>query len=521
MKVVSGDQIRSIENRVFSKYGLSSQLLMEVAGRQVAVIARRLLEQNPGPVVVVCGKGNNGGDGFVAARWLRHWGFDASAVVWASLDDFTGEAAAALHAARMAGVPLLMPAQASEALRGAALIIDAILGVGVVGSARGLAAEAIKLINSIDRPVLSIDIPSGVATDTGRAEGPAIEAEYTVTLGLPKLGLFQFPGADLAGKVIVADIGLSAGAVEAENITVELTSPTVVRPWLPQYSRNAHKGTRGRVLIAAASRGMTGAAALAGEAALRAGAGLVTVAAPASSQPVVAGIRAEIMTLAFPESQDGGFAAAAAEPFLAKSAKADAIAVGPGLGVDPETQTFVRRVVAGATAPLVLDADAIKAFSGQPGLISEAPVPAVLTPHPGEMAHLLGLSVEAVQSDRFAAVRAAAQATKAVVLLKGAYTLIADPDGMIYINPTGNRALGTGGSGDVLTGIIAGLLAQGMGALEAAVTGAFMHGLAGDRLAERNGCDGILAGDLARELPLVQHDLRSGNVPDVLEVFWG
>lgn len=520
MKVVSGDQMRSIERRVFTEYGLSSQLVMEIAGRQVAVIARRLLPDGRGPVVVMCGKGNNGGDGLVAARWLRHAGIEVQAVVWASLDDLTVEASTALHAAQMAGVPILLPAQAREALQEAALIIDAILGTGVKGPARGSAAEAIKLINQADRPVLAVDMPSGITTDTGRADGPAVEADWTVTFGLPKLGLFQFPGADLAGKVTVADIGLPSAAVEAEVITVELSRPREMMNWLPEYSRNAHKGTRGRVLLAAASRGMTGAAALAGEGALRAGAGLVTVGAPASSQPVVASLRPEFTSLAFPETAAGGLSSAAVDPFLQRAERADALAIGPGIGTEPETQRFVRQVVASAPAPLVLDADAIKAFAGQAELLGQAPVPVVLTPHPGEMAHLLGWTVESVQSDRLAAARAAADITNAVVLLKGAYTLIAEPGGMVWINPTGNRALGTGGSGDVLTGVIAGLLAQGMRAPEAAVTGAYLHGLAGDRLSERLGHDGVLAGDLLKELPQVQRDLRRG-LPDPIEFFWG
>lgn len=521
MKVVSAEQMKSIENQVFDRYGVSSTVVMEIAGRQVAVYARRFLEQNPGPVVVVCGKGNNGGDGLVAARWLKHWGLAVEAVVWSTFDDLPSDAAGALHSARMAGVPILMPAQAAEALHDAGLIIDAVLGTGFVGSARGLAAEAIKLINAAKRPVLAIDMPSGVSADTGRAEGPAVQATWTVTFGLPKLGLFQFPGADLAGKLIVADIGLAKGAIDAEDIDVELTRADDIRSWLPNYSRNAHKGTRGRVLVAAASRGMTGAAALAGEAALRVGAGLVHVAAPASSQPVVATLKPEFMTLAFPESEFGGFSEAAAEPFLQRAERADAIAVGPGVGTDPEVQAFIRKVVAGSPAPLVIDADGIKAFAGKAEMLAEAPVPLVLTPHPGEMAHLLGISVEDVQNDRFGAVRKAAQTTKAIVLLKGANTLIAEPGGVVWINPTGNRALGTGGSGDVLTGIIAGLLAQGMGAQEAAVTGAYMHGMAGDRLAEAMGLDGVLAGDLSKALPRVQKDIREGHTPEAIEEFWG
>jgi len=520
MKVVSGEQMRSIEARLFSQYGVASAVLMELAGRQVAVVARRMMEGRTGPVVVVCGKGNNGGDGLVASRWLRHWGYRVQAVVWASLDALPGDAAAALHAARMAGVTVLMPAQAHEALQGADLIIDAVLGTGVVGSARGEAAEAIKLINAARRPVLAVDMPSGITTDTGRVDGPAVRADVTVTFGLPKLGLFQFPGADLAGRVVVVDIGLAAGAVEAEEIPVELTRSDMVQEWLPTYSRDAHKGTRGRVLVAAGARGMTGAGALAGTAALRVGAGLVTVAAPASSQPIIASIRPEFMTLALPESPEGVFSADAAEQFLERAGRADALAVGPGLGTDPEVQRFTRTVVAGAIAPVVLDADAIKAFAGRPELLAECPMPLVLTPHPGEMAHLLGLSVEVVQADRFAAVRRAATVTKAVVLLKGAYTLIAEPGGQVFINPTGSRILGTGGSGDVLTGIIAGLLAQDLGTPEAAAAGAFLHGLAGDRLAERVGHDGTLASEISAELPAAQRALREG-LPDVIEEFWG
>jgi NAD(P)H-hydrate epimerase len=513
--------MRSIENRVFTKYGIPSNVIMEIAGRQVAVIARRLvMEKHPGPVVVVCGKGNNGGDGLVAARWLKHWDMDVEVVIWSTFDELPEDSAPALHACRMAGVPILLPAQASEALHDAGLIVDAVLGTGFHGSARGLAAEAIKLINQANRPVLAVDMPSGVTSDTGKADGPAVTADYTVTFGVPKLGLFQFPGADMAGREIVADVGLLDGAIDAEEIDVELTRAQDVQSWLPTYSRNAHKGTRGRVLVAAASRGMTGAAALAGEGALRAGAGLVWVAAPESSQPIVATLKPEFMTLPFPESQGGCFAEAAAEPFLQRAARADALAVGPGIGIDPEAQAFVRKVVANSPAPLVIDADAVKAFAGKPELLADCPVPLVLTPHPGEMANLMGISVEEVQADRFEAVRKAARVTKAVVLLKGANTLIAEPGGVIWINPTGNRALGTGGSGDVLTGIIAGLLAQGMGAQEAAVTGAYIHGLAGDRLAEEMGQDGVLATDIVKEVPKVQRDLRNG-VSDSFEEYWG
>jgi hydroxyethylthiazole kinase-like uncharacterized protein yjeF len=522
MKVVSADSMRSIEQRVFDSYGLSPRVMMEVAGGQLAEVARRLAADHPGPIVVICGKGNNGGDGLVAARWLHHWGLRVQAVAWFNPEDVQegSPAAEALLAARLAGVPILMPAQAPGAARKAGMLIDALFGTGWHGSVKGLAAEAIKLMNTCNKPVLAVDLPSGVHPDSGQADGPAVQAAWTATLGLPKLGLFQFPGADLAGEMIVVDIGVPAAAIAVEPISVELTRSAQVAGWLPQYGRNAHKGTRGRVLVAAASRGMTGAAALAGEAALRVGAGLVTVAAPLSSQPVVAGIRPEFMTLPFAESAEGGFAADAAGPFLERAAKMNAIAVGPGIGTDPEAAEFVRRVVAGSTVPLVLDADAIKAFRGRPEQFAHIEAPIVLTPHPGEMAQFLGTTVETVQTDRFGTAREAARRSGAVVLLKGAFTLIAEPSGQVWINPTGSRALGTGGSGDVLTGVIAGLLAQGLAPTEAAVAGAYLHGLAGDRLAAELGDDGILAGDLALELPRAQQAVRQG-IPDRWQEFWG
>jgi hydroxyethylthiazole kinase-like uncharacterized protein yjeF len=521
MKVVSAAGMRAIEQRIFNEFGLSPRLLMEVAGRQLALLARRLAAKHPGTIVVICGKGNNGGDGLVAARWLHHWGLPVQAVAWFNPEDVVegSPAADALVAARLAGVPILMPAQAPGAVCTAGLVIDAVFGIGAHGTARGLAAEAIKLMNACGRPILAVDIPSGVNADTGQAEGLAVQATWTATFGLPKLGLFQFPGADLAGEVIVVDIGLAAKAVNAEPIPVQLTRSRMIQEWLPQYGRNTHKGTRGRVLVAAASRGMTGAAALAGEAALRVGAGLVTVASPISSQPVVAAIRPEFMTLPFPESAEGGFAASAAPSFLERAEKMNAIAVGPGLGLDPETVAFVRQVALGARVPLVLDADAIKAFRGEPERLAGLRAPIVITPHPGEMAQLLGTTVEAVQADRFGHALEAARRTGAVVLLKGAFTLIAEPGGQVWINPTGSRALGTGGSGDVLTGVIAGLLAQGLGPVEAAVTGAYLHGLAGDRLAEQMGHDGVLAGDLAHELPRAQQAIRTG-IPDRWEEFF-
>lgn len=522
MKVVSTETMRSIEQRVFNDYGISPRVLMETAGGQLAEVARRLAEEHPGPIVVICGKGNNGGDGLVAARWLHHWGLPVQAVAWFNPEDVIEDTPAAevLHAARLAGVPILMPAQAPNAARKAAFIIDALFGTGWHGAIKGLAAEAIKMMNNCSKPVLAVDIPSGVDPNTGQVDGIAVEAEWTATFGLPKLGLFQFPGVDLGGEMIVVDIGLPASAIAAETISVELTRAAQVAEWLPQYGRNAHKGTRGKVLVAAASRGMTGAAALAGEAALRVGAGLVTVAAPVSSQPVVAGIRPEFMTLPFAESEEGGFAAEAANPFLERATKMNAIAVGPGIGTDPEAAEFVRQVVAKSTVPLVLDADALKAYKGRPEQLAEVEAPIVLTPHPGEMAQFLGLPIESVVQDRFGAAREAAKRSGAVVLLKGAFTLIAEPSGQIYINPTGSRALGTGGSGDVLTGVIAGLLAQGLAPTEAAVVGAYLHGLAGDRLAEELGHDGILAGDLALELPKAQKAVREG-IADRWEEFWG
>lgn len=504
MRAVASRQMRAIETEAAERLGLPTLLLMENAGRQVAAFVHRVLGR-PAPVAVVAGRGNNGGDGLVAARHLAAWGYPVQ-VVLAGEPAAGGDAALNLGVARAMGLGIVPISELELALATAALVVDALLGTGMSGAPRAAAAGQIAAVNRTGLPVLAIDIPSGVDSDTGRALGAAIRATWTVTLGLPKRGLYLGEGAELAGEVHVADIGIPArahdtvAAADPEPLWQVLT-PQLVAAWLPRYTRAAHKGTRGRVLLAGGSRGMSGAAVLAAGAALRAGAGLVTLGVPEPLHTAVAARLIEVMTLPLAATDDAGLAPTAATALLAAAASADALALGPGWGLHPGSQELLRALLARLPSPTVIDADGLKALAGHLDQVRQAAAPLVLTPHPGEAGLLLGRSAGDVQADRAGALADLVAATEAVVVLKGADTLIGTPDGEVYVNTTGSRALATAGSGDVLTGVIAALLAQGLAPGAAAAAGVFLHGLAADGLSRLHGHDGLLAADLLPELP--------------------
>jgi ADP-dependent NAD(P)H-hydrate dehydratase / NAD(P)H-hydrate epimerase len=355
--------------------------------------------------------------------------------------------------------------------------------------------------------VVAVDLPSGLDADTGQPLGPCVEADVTVTISLPKLALALEPGRSLAGRIVVGRIGI---ADEAPGVALpaSLLTRRGAAALLPARPRDGHKGRFGHVLVAAGSRGKTGAAALAAEGALRAGAGLVTFACPAGSDAILQTALREAMTAPLAETEDGELAAGAADAVLRLAAERDALVLGPGLGRSAEPRELVRRTLRGARVPVVLDADGLVAFAGEPDAIRERRAPAVLTPHPGEAGTLLGLEPAAVNRDRVGAARRLAERSGAVVVLKGAATVIADPAGRVRVNPTGGPVLGTGGTGDVLAGAIGGLLAQGLAPFDAASAGAYLHGAAGDRLAAEVGRAGIAAGDVARALPAAAEALR-------------
>ncbi|MDI6824829.1 MAG: NAD(P)H-hydrate dehydratase [Bacillota bacterium] len=514
MKAVTGAEMREIDRLAQEEAAIPGLILMENAGRAVFGQALRMLGGEPAGrrVLVLCGKGNNGGDGLVVARHLCHHGAEVRVLLAAMPEELKGDAAAnlamaraeeALPGARLAVRSLSGPGwedALAEELAAADLVVDALLGTGIQGGARGQVAQVIEILNRAERPVLSVDVPSGLDADTGAVSGPCVRARVTVTLGLPKVGLLIYPGAEYAGRVLVADIGIPPGLVDRVDPQVEMLEEPQVAAWLPARPPAAHKGTFGHLWVVAGSQGMVGAAKMAAMAGLRGGAGLVTLALPARQQPVVAAGLSEVMTRGLPE-EEGMLSASALDVLKEAGRGVEAWAIGPGLGRSPGVATLVRDFVRWCPAPLVIDADGLWALGSDLSLLRDREHPTVLTPHPGEMARLLDSTVASVQADRREAVREAARRARAVVVLKGARSLVGTPTGRVFINPTGNVGMATGGSGDVLTGLVGAFLAQGVPAERAACLGVFLHGLAGDLAAGRRGRLSLVAGDILTWLP--------------------
>jgi NAD(P)H-hydrate epimerase len=535
VRLVTPAEMRLLERRCEADYGLASVLLMENAGARAAEVAVRMLDGGqPGRVVVVAGKGANGGDGCVLARHLAGRGYRLELFLLGRETELRGDALASfLILAKMSGPDLAvhqvikgedLPGL-SAALSGASLVVDALFGTGLHGSVTGLPLAAIGLINKARRPVLALDAPSGVDAGTGQVlagEGEpglegAVRAATTVTFGLPKLGLFLYPGASYTGELVVADIGLPAALLSDPALKMHLITPEQVRRSLPSRPADAHKGSFGHALLVGGSPGLTGAVALAGEAALRAGAGKATVAVPESLNAILEVKLTEAMSLPVAETPGHLVAPAAAETLVAWAGRCQAAGLGGGLGTAEGPGEFLRDFLAGADLPVVLDADALRLMGARPELFRELLAgrrqPAVLTPHPGEMAALMGLPVDAVERYRVDAAREVSQSWHAVLVLKGAHTVIATPDGELHLNPTGNAGLATGGTGDVLTGVITSLLAQGMAPAPAAVAGVYLHGLAGDLAAAETGLTGMMAGDVIRRLPAAIQQVQGTPTP--------
>ena len=507
--LATAEEMRRADQAATERLGLPSLLFMENAGRGAADALERVLGSAGGRrVAVVCGKGSNGGDGFVLARHLLGRGGRVAVWVVGRSAEIHGDARVNLDALRQAGEKVAEAPDASGEAFGrlrtdlgeADVIVDALLGTGMRGPATGAVAAAIEAINAAGPPVCALDLPSGMPSDGEPAAGPVVRARMTVTFGLPKLGLYLTEGVAHAGRVEIVDLGIPRGWL-AEGIRAGLLEAADARDVLPLRPLDAHKGTYGHLLVVAGSLGKTGAAALACRGALRTGTGLVTCAVPASQQPVVAAIVSEAMTEPLPETEARTLSAKAVERVMELAARMDAVALGPGVGLDPETQAAVRVLVRDVRRPMVVDADGLTALSGRPAICRDAPAPRILTPHPGEAARLLGCSATDVQADRIASARRLAAESGAIVALKGARTVVAEPDGYVALNPTGNPGMATGGTGDVLTGMTGGLLAQGLAPGRALRTAVYLHGLAGDVAAEARGPAGLVAGDLADAVP--------------------
>lgn len=497
MKVLTAAQMRQVDRRTI-EMGIPGLVLMENAGhRVVELLAEKFAPLAERRIAILCGKGNNGGDGMVVARQLftRFHPRALHVILLAAPDELKGDAAQNHRMLEVCGCPVAreIPAEA----RLATIVVDALLGTGISGPATGAMLEAIREINSGFplAQVVAVDIPSGMPSDTGQPLGEQARADYTVTFTAPKPGQVLAPNCDALGELRVAAIGSPPELYDADDsIWLSLVEPAMFRHLLAPRSRVANKGSFGHVLVIAGSRGKTGAAAMSGMAALRSGAGLVTVASAESAIPVIAGHAAELMTEPL---EDGRLEAIAA--------KKDVIAIGPGLGTHPETVAMVRRVFAEFPQPMVADADGLNALAGT-GWSGGGKL-RVLTPHPGEMARLCGKQIAEISADRIAAARDLATARQVRVVLKGERTLIAFPDGRVWINPTGTPAMATGGTGDILTGLIAGFLGQFPKEPDIAIAAAvYLHGLAGELGAAALTEKCLVATDLLRYLPAAMED---------------
>lgn len=483
MKLVTGSQMKALDREAIEGLGMPSLVLMENAGRAVAAVLRR--QEPQGPVVVVCGKGNNGGDGMVAARALREAGLPIEVFLLGEPERCSEATQVQWQLLGASGVPAMALADEAAlerlepALARAAWIVDALLGIGVRGAVRGFYAEAIRRLNAAPVPKLALDVPSGVDADRGRVEGEAVRARLTVTLGLPKTGLLLYPGRHHVGRLEVVPIGYPPALVERFPSGLSWVERAEVAGKLPSRPADGHKGTFGRALIVAGSQGLSGAALLAGAAALRSGVGLVHLAYPASLDGVVSAALWEAVKHPLPETQ-GAVAEEAWEAVEALLPAMQAVALGPGLSRRPTAQALVHRLIPRVPVPLVLDADGLNALVDRLALLRRRPAPTVLTPHPGEFARLSGLSPQAIADERAEVARRFAREHGVVLVLKGAPTVTASPEGEVFFNGTGNAGLAKGGSGDVLTGLIVSLLAQGLSAVDAAVCGVWLHGRAAD-----------------------------------------
>lgn len=493
-------------DRATQARGIPADDLMEAAGREVADAALRLMGGAYGRrAVVVSGKGNNGGDGLVAARHLDRVGVRTAVLLLE--EGFREPAASSLRRLEHTKVrrrPFSDAAIERELAR-SDVAVDAIFGTGFRGVPEGAHEEAIAALNASPTPVVAVDIPSGVDGATGAVEGAAVHADLTVTFGAAKPGLVLLPGASFAGVIEVEPIGFPRDLIRGDLLLVEAGDVTGM---LPHRAPDTHKRAAGFAVVVGGSRLMTGAPTLAATAAYRAGAGLVAVAVPEGVLPVVQGALREAVFVGLPET-DAGTAAGGSARLNEVLAQAGALALGPGMTTDERTRGWIRELVRSSEVPVVLDADGLNAFAGRPDDLADRKADLILTPHAGEFSRLAGVPTGEVEADRVRYVRDLAARTSAAVLLKGSRTLVASPDGVVRINPTGGPSLATGGTGDVLTGMIAGLIARGCPPLDAGSAAAFVHGLAGRIAGERRG-DGATAVDVLEAVPDAMLEVRSG-----------
>ena len=511
MKIALAKQMREIDKRAIEEYGISEIVLMENAGRKVAEAVCQILGKvSKESICILAGSGNNGGDALVAARYLSNLGARIKVFLIGNKNHRTESLNVQIKTLRAMGVELqvLDTDRAWErlqvTLRFSDAIVDGILGTGFTGQLRPSVLRLVRLVNSTNKPVISIDIPTGVEADSGQVGEAAITATCTITLGLPKFGHYICPGASYVGKLLVNDIGIPLQLLN-DDIHQTVIDDELAATLLPARPKDAHKGSVGKILIIAGSRGMTGAAVLASKATLKAGAGLVTLATAESLNSIFEVKLTEVMTAPLPEVKVGLIGGdKAVSQLLTLIDKVDAILIGPGLGREKETLEMVQKIVETVDKPLILDADALYAYNGRVDALKLCKQIPILTPHLGELAALFGMTIEELRNDLVEIIRKAAKEYRAIFVAKFESTIVAYPNGEIFISSLGNEGMATAGCGDVLAGTIAGLMKQ---TPFAPIAGVYIHGMAGDMaFAEKS--DGLIASDILNNLPLVVKKLR-------------
>lgn len=502
MKAVTAEQMRAIDRATAEVIGIPSIVLMENAAREVVRVCIQETSNIPSPkVLIFSGKGNNGGDGFAAARLLNDRNVECKIVFLFNQDELSSDAQINYNIAINSGLYIITDIKEAilETVR-ADIVVDALFGTGLSRGVSGVFADIINIINTYSKKVISVDIPSGVNSDDGRIMGIAVKADVTVTFALPKIGMLLYPGASFCGRIEIANISIQESTIVEMNLKTGFLDKKDVLSLLPEREKRTNKGSYGRLYIIAGSKDMTGAVALCCKGAFRAGAGLVYACTVQSGINVVQQLVPEAIVMPLSEFDGKVRYECYVEDIAPKIGNASAIAVGPGLGMSEEVTEFVAKLLTDTNKSLIIDADGLNAISKNPSILLKLKQVPIITPHTGEMSRLTGLSVSEILEDTVSVARNFAMQYNSVVVLKDARSIIADPSGRVVINVTGNPAMATGGSGDVLTGVISSLVAQGLEPFHAAVVGTYIHGLSGDICKKKLGSYGVMAWDIAENI---------------------
>lgn len=510
--------MNQIDRISIEQFGIPGIVLMENAASCVVNEISSFIGQLPGKrVIVLAGKGNNGGDAFAVARKLFNKGAEIRLFVTAKKEEITGDAAINISIVEKIDieyVEIISEEQLDllkDSLNHGDLVVDGLLGTGLKGNVTGIVAKIIDLVNFSRLPVIAIDIPSGINGETGKVMGVAVKAHRTVTFGLPKPGLLIHPGCEYTGKLVTADIGIPRKVVDSMNIKLNTIEESLVSKILPLRLPDTNKGNYGRIFVIGGSNGMTGAGGLTAASALRAGAGLVYLGLPSLIANKYNPPLLEIITIPIEDNKSGYFTKDGIPTVVKQMENMTVTVIGPGLSTKGDAVELLDAIAEHAKMPIIIDADGLNALALNLNILKKLKVPTVITPHPGEMSRLTGISVQEVQNNRIDITRDFAAKWKVITVLKGSRTIVALPDGEAYINLTGNPGMATAGSGDVLTGIIAGLIGQGIKPEEAAIAGVYLHGFAGDRVADVKGIYGLIASDIINELPYAIKAVKEGT----------